>query len=64
MIDAPDVLDAKAARWQGKIAQLPTGSAEQHRSWLLQQDADAVALEAYLDVQRFTRLGRYADRRI
>ncbi|MFM7482806.1 MAG: DUF1853 family protein [Burkholderiaceae bacterium] len=62
LIDAPDVLDASADRWQGKIAQIPAGSAEQCREWLLQLDADPAALEAYLDVQRFTRLGRYAER--
>lgn len=62
LLEAPDVLDADAARWQGKIAQLPAGTAERCRDWLLQLDADASAFEAYLDVKRFTRLGRYAER--
>ncbi len=62
LLEAPDVLDADAARWQGKIARLPAGTAERCRDWLLQLDADASAFEAYLDVKRFTRLGRYAER--
>ncbi|MFM7227356.1 MAG: DUF1853 family protein, partial [Betaproteobacteria bacterium] len=62
LLDAPDVLDAMSPRWQGKIARLPVHAADHCRDWLLQLDADAVAFEAYLDVQRFTRLGRYAER--
>ena len=62
LLEAPDVLDADAARWQGKIARLPADTAERCRDWLLQLDADASAFEAYLDVKRFTRLGRYAER--
>jgi hypothetical protein len=62
LLEAPDVLDADAARWQGKIARLPADTAERCRDWLLQLDADASTFEAYLDVKRFTRLGRYAER--
>lgn len=62
LLEAPDVLDADAVRWQGKIARLPADTAERCRDWLLQLDADASAFEAYLDVKRFTRLGRYAER--
>lgn len=62
LLDAPNVLDADASRWHGKIARLPSGAADNCRDWLLQLDADPGALEAYLDVQRFTRLGRYAER--
>lgn len=62
LLDAPDVLDAMSPRWQGKIAKLPVHTADHCREWLLQLDADPGALEAYLDVQRFTRLGRYAER--
>lgn len=62
LLEAPDVLDADAVRWQGKIARLPGDTAERCRDWLLHLDADASAFEAYLDVKRFTRLGRYAER--
>ena len=62
LLDAPDVLDADAPRWHGKIARLPLNAADNCRSWLLQLDADPTAFEAYLDVKRFTRLGRYAER--
>ena len=62
LLDSPDVLDAQAPRWQGKIARLPAQCAMQCRDWLLQLDANPAALEAHLNVQRFTRLGRYAER--
>jgi hypothetical protein len=62
LLDAPDVLDADAPRWHGKIARLPLNAADNCRDWLLQLDADPTAFEAYLDVKRFTRLGRYAER--
>lgn len=62
LLDSPDVLDAQAPRWDGKIARLPSDCATQCRDWLQQLDAYPTALEAHLNVQRFTRLGRYAER--
>ena len=61
LLDAPDLLDAGAARWQGKIASLPANAGDHERAWLLQLDADPSALDAFLGVHRFTRLGRYAE---
>ncbi len=60
-LTAPDLLDAGAPRWGGRIARLPSDIAETERDWLLQLDAQPQALEAFLNVHRFTRLGRYAE---
>ncbi len=62
LIDAPDLLDSGAAQWQGKIASLPASAATDASAWLMAQDASPAALHAYLDVQKFTRLGRYAEK--
>lgn len=61
LLDAPDLLDAGAERWQGKIATLPAQAADDSRAWLQQLDDDPAALDAFLGVHRFTRLGRYAE---
>lgn len=61
LLGAPDLLDVSAARWHGKIASLPSNAAEQERAWLLQLDDDPSALASFLNVHRFTRLGRYAE---
>jgi uncharacterized protein len=60
LLDAPDLLDAGAACWQGRIATL--GSLDQGVSdWLADLDRDPAALHAKLDLRRLTRLGRYAE---
>ena len=102
LLTAPDLLDAQAPRWEGRIAQLPAdtrraglqaaistdspagarsasttaqtsastspstwpsaiGAQQVDRDWLLQLDREPQALEAFLNVHRFTRLGRYAE---
>lgn len=61
LLDAPDLLDAGAERWQGKTATLPAQAADDSRTWLLQLDDDPTGLGAFLGVHRFTRLGRYAE---
>lgn len=61
LLDAPDLLEVSAPRWQGKIAQLPAQAADQARDWLLQLESAPEALEAYLAVHPLTRLGRYAE---
>src|SRR3569833_1251619 len=62
LLDAPDLLDSKAPRWQGKIASLQRNSGERAASWLAELDRAPAALHAYLDVQAFSRLGRYAEK--
>ena len=61
LLDAPNLLDAAYARWQGKIASLPATAADEIRAWLLQLDDSPIELENFLGVHRFTRLGRYAE---
>jgi hypothetical protein len=61
LLTAPDLLDADAPRWQGRIARLPADVGDARLDWLLQLDAQPQALEAFLNVHRFTRLGRYAE---
>ncbi|OWW22837.1 DUF1853 family protein, partial [Noviherbaspirillum denitrificans] len=61
LLDAPDLLDAQAAEWQGRIASIePPDDAV--RAWLASQDAAPQPLHAWLDIQPFTRLGRYAEK--
>lgn len=62
LLEAPDLLDPAASRWQGKIASLPETAAQDARQWLLQLDSAPKALHDFLDVHRFTRLGRYAEK--
>jgi hypothetical protein len=62
LLDAPDLLDPQAPRWQGRIASLPGGAATDTEQWLLELDHAPAALHAYLGVQPFTRLGRYAEK--
>lgn len=62
LLDAPDLLDPDALRWQGKIAQLPEGAAHAARDWLAALDAEPHSLRATLDLNPFSRLGRYAEK--
>ncbi len=62
LLEAPDLLDPAASRWQGKIASLPATAARDALPWLQQLDAAPDPLHAFLDMHRFTRLGRYAEK--
>jgi uncharacterized protein len=60
LLDAPDLLDAGAPAWLGKVATLgPVDPAT--AAWLSQIDAEPDALHAALGIGPFTRLGRYAE---
>jgi hypothetical protein len=61
LLDAPDLLDAEAAQWQGRVATLGPVD-RQTGQWLTTLDLAPDALHAYLGVQPFTRLGRYAEK--
>lgn len=61
LLDAPNLLDPAAAQWQGRIATLEPVD-EKTESWLIEQDRKPAGLHAYLDLQPFTRLGRYAEK--
>lgn len=62
LLDAPDLLDAESPRWEGKIAHLPQHTADHARDWLLALDAEPELLTASLELNPFTRLGRYAEK--
>ncbi|MES2023962.1 MAG: DUF1853 family protein [Pseudomonadota bacterium] len=62
LLDAPDLLDPQAPQWQGKIATLQGSLLDDTADWLLALDLQPDALHSYLDVQAFTRLGRYAEK--
>lgn len=61
LLDAPDLLDAQAPAWRGRIASLPTLDAPT-AAWLRALDAAPQALHDWLGLQPFSRLGRYAER--
>ena len=61
LLDAPDLLDSQATQWQGRIATLGPPDAAT-REWLAGLDREPAILDAWLDVQPFTRLGRYAEK--
>jgi hypothetical protein len=62
LLDAPDLLDPDAPQWEGKIAALPSDAADRAAAWLAEQDAMPQQFHAYLEIGRFTRLGRYAEK--
>jgi len=62
LLDAPDLLDAGSPRWEGKIARLPPNAADLARDWLMGLDDEPELLSASLDLNPFTRLGRYAEK--
>jgi uncharacterized protein len=61
LLDAPDLLDPAAPQWQGRIATLGKIGADT-QDWLTALDRTPGELHAWLDVQPFTRLGRYAEK--
>ena len=62
LLDAPDLLDPDAARWQGKITGLPADAALEARDWLLALETQPEALIASLELHPLARLGRYAEK--
>ncbi|MGE5622175.1 MAG: DUF1853 family protein [Bacillota bacterium] len=61
LLDAPDLLDANAPQWQGRIASTGTVDAAT-ANWLAWLDRSPEALHGWLDIKPFTRLGRYAEK--
>jgi uncharacterized protein len=61
LLDAPDLLDAHAVQWQGKVASLGAVSA-QTEAWLFELDRAPLVLQEYVGVHPQTRLGRYAEK--
>jgi len=60
LLDAPDLLDPAAPEWEGRVATLGPPAAST-RDWLAELDRAPEALHSFLGLQRFTRLGRYAE---
>ena len=61
LLDAPDLLDPQAPPWQGRVASIGEIEAKTE-TWLAELDRAPDVLHAYLDLQPFTRLGRYAEK--
>jgi hypothetical protein len=61
LLDAPDLLDPDAPQWLGRIATLGPIDGETE-AWVSGLDRSPGELHAYLGLQPFTRLGRYAEK--
>ena len=61
LIDSPDLLDAEAPPWQGRIASLGPVTLDVER-WLYALDHDPSELDAALGERVYTRLGLYAEK--
>ncbi|HEY0843862.1 MAG TPA: DUF1853 family protein [Noviherbaspirillum sp.] len=61
LLDAPDLLDAQASPWHGRIVSLGAMTPDTEE-WLCALDHAPAGLHAYLDLHPFTRLGRYAEK--
>ncbi|MFL6672966.1 MAG: DUF1853 family protein [Massilia sp.] len=61
LLDAPDLLDAGAAEWQGRIATLGPVTPAVER-WLAETDRDPSRLDAALGPRVYSRLGLYAEK--
>jgi hypothetical protein len=61
LLDAPDLLDADAPEWQGRVATLGPVTPEVER-WLADTDYDPSRLDAALGPRVYTRLGLYAEK--
>src|SRR5450830_1194449 len=61
LLDAPDLLDAAAPRWAGRIAALGAIS-EMDITWLHALDTNPRALYMQVNAQPSARLGRYAEK--
>lgn len=62
LLDSPELLDPRNEQWQGRIAMLPVNAGAEAAVWLAELDRDPAALQTYLAIQPFTRLGRYAEK--
>ena len=62
LLYAPNLLDSEAPQWQGKIATLENSADDHVDDWLLELEREPDELQTILDINRFTRLGRYAEK--
>ena len=61
LLDSPDLLDASAPHWQGRIASTGPVTLDVER-WLKDLDHDPAPLDAALGPRVYTRLGLYAEK--
>lgn len=61
LLDSPNLLDATAPQWQGKIASLFDHRGEEVDTWLAALDKAPQALHALIASHGFARLGRYSE---
>jgi uncharacterized protein len=61
LLEAPDLLDPAALRWQGRIA-VPEPLSEMDVTWLQALDANPRDLYVQINDQPSARLGRYAEK--
>lgn len=61
LLDSPDLLDAAAPAWAGRVATLGPVTPDV-ADWLARLDADPSALHAALGAKPYTRLGLYAEK--
>ncbi len=59
LLDAPDLLDLSASRWEGKLASLCHHA---QTDWLIHLDRAPSRLHDFLSTQPLVRLGRYAEK--
>jgi hypothetical protein len=60
LLSAPNLLNPTAPQWQNKIASIDMH--DDIAAWLIQLHQAPEALHQFLDIQKFTRLGRYAEK--
>lgn len=60
LLSAPNLLNPVAPQWENKIASIEAN--ENISAWLMQLQQAPEDLHLFLDIQKFTRLGRYAEK--
>jgi len=61
LLDSPDLLDAAAPQWHGRIASLSDFMGPDVERWLVQLDRDPSALHELISTHAYNRLGRYSE---
>ena len=60
LLSAPNLLNPTASQWHNKIASITMH--DEIAAWLMQLQQAPEELHRFLDIQKFTRLGRYAEK--
>ncbi len=60
LLSAPNLLNHLAPQWQNKIASIDMH--DDIDAWLMELQQSPEVLHRFLDIQKFTRLGRYAEK--